>query len=254
MNREDVIREIVERDVQNLALSEQFVQRDAAALYNAACEHFGTWDTALKYAGVSLRRVAIEDEFSRERTMQKIRYLCYSGYDLSANHNARRDWRLHAAACQHFGSWRAALRAIGVNLNHIRPRKARLHDRAEIIEELRALHEAGFEMTWGRVCLENRGLAIAAKTAFHNWRRALTAAGLAPEECVTKGGPKWDRQPVIEALKARHREGRRMTATATRQDDAALAGAVRRCFLTWSDAIQAAGWKPEKRRPKGTGK
>ena len=57
MTREDVIRRIVELDLQDQGLSAEFVQRNARQLHAAACEHFGTWDTALQYAGVGVRRV-----------------------------------------------------------------------------------------------------------------------------------------------------------------------------------------------------
>jgi hypothetical protein len=82
----------------------------------------------------------------------------------------------------------------------------------------------------------------------------LAAAGLVAERYDARRGPKWDRNRVIEALKTRHREGKRMTATATRDDDRALAAAVRRYFQNWAEAMQAAGVEAESRGPKDTGK
>ena len=255
MNREDVIREIVERDIHNLPLSEEAVKRDAKLLLAAACEQFGTWETALTYAGVNVRRVAVVDEYSPERVLQKIRNICRLGNDLSGKRNERRDRRLCDAARQYFGSWRLALRAAGIDLNRVVQRsKPRRLDRQQIVAALRERQAAGRSLCWSQVCLEDHDLATGAAAAFHGWRRALVAAGLAPEESVTPGGVQWDREQVIVAIQARHREGKPVTATATRQDDRPLAAAVRRYFRDWREAVMAAGLEPEKCGPKGAGK
>jgi hypothetical protein len=39
------------------------VQREVQDLYESACEHFGTWDTALRYAGVDFQRLARERKY-----------------------------------------------------------------------------------------------------------------------------------------------------------------------------------------------
>ncbi len=56
MSREDVIRRIVERDIQKLDLSEDVIRVELPKLHQDACEFFGTWDTALQYSGISGRR------------------------------------------------------------------------------------------------------------------------------------------------------------------------------------------------------
>ncbi len=62
------------------------------------------------------------------------------------------------------------------------------------------------------VCLENRALATAAINAFHSWRRALAAAGLASEENLAAGCKRWDKQRIIEeALKTRQQDGKKVT-------------------------------------------
>ena len=181
MSREDVIRRIVERDLHNHGLSAEVVLQQDQDLYAAACLHFGTWDTALQYAGISVRRVMADEEYKPDRVLQRIRTLCCDGYDMSAQHNIRRDRRLYEAARQHFGSWRKALVAAGVNLEHVcLPRKPRKLDKQKIIQQLRERHEAGQSLRRNQVCLENRALATAAINAFHSWRRALAAAGLVP--------------------------------------------------------------------------
>jgi hypothetical protein len=210
MNRRDVIREIVQRDVQMLGLSAESVLREAKKLHSAACEHFGTWETALQYAGVDMRALAVRDEYSRERVLSRIRRLCRDGHDLAAHRNQMRNRRMYDAARQHFGSWRGALRAAGINLANLRPRSLRL-DTNEILDRLRRMHAEGHSMKWTDVCLDNRTLAMAAKSAFRSWRRASVAAGLASDEDVVLGGPRCN----PEASYQRYQE----TACAGQDDD-----------------------------------
>ena len=47
MTREEVIRQIVRRERQQRGLSELIVSEEAPALHQAACHHFGTWQTAV---------------------------------------------------------------------------------------------------------------------------------------------------------------------------------------------------------------
>lgn len=75
MSREDVIRRIVERDIQRLGLSEDVICRELPELYKDAIEFYGTWDTALQYSGVSGRRATknASDEPSRKPPAKRSR-------------------------------------------------------------------------------------------------------------------------------------------------------------------------------------
>lgn len=55
MSREAIIRQIVGRDLANQDLSADRIAKNEAALYELACEEFGSWETALEYAGVRAR-------------------------------------------------------------------------------------------------------------------------------------------------------------------------------------------------------
>jgi hypothetical protein len=241
MNREDVIREIVKRDIQGLQLSAKAVHLESEELFTAACDHFGAWDTALKYAGISTRRISSEDEYSPERVLSKIRERCHALSNLSAHHTQSRERRLYDAACRHFGSWRAALIAAGINPQNVRRQsKPRQLDKQQIIQALRQHDKAGLSLSWSKCCYENQKLASAAKYAFQGWRWALIAAGLNPEICVTPGGPPWDRQQVIQELQRRNQAGKTLNCMGVRKDDRVLYAAVHRYFGSWSEAVQMA--------------
>ena len=241
MSREDVIRHIVERDLQRLGLTEESVSREAPDLCAAACEFFGTWDTALQYAGVNERRLVVSDLSNPDLVLRKIRQLCLDGYELSASKNLQRDRELYNAARRHFGSWKNALRTAGMNLEQARPSsRPRNLNRDKIIETLRERHATGLSLSWTVVCLENRVFAVAAKQLFRSWRRALEAAGLASERNATGANRKWDRERILDAIRLRQREGKSMKCTYARKEQGGLVSAARRYFATWDEAVAAA--------------
>lgn len=254
MSRENVIRQIVERDLQDRELSERGVRRDAQDLYTAACECFGTWDTALHYAGISQRRVLtskvrrtkakgrhspIESDSESRAVLRKIRELCLTGYDLSANHNARRDRPLYDAAQRHFGSWEKALAAVGINLENAFPRGAGRYDRDELLGYIRDRHESGKPLVWHLACFDNVALARAIKHIFGSWGKALAAASLASEQVPHSESRKWDRQRVLDAINCRHREGKSLQCSCVRKEQSGLVSAARRFFPTWGEAVSA---------------
>jgi hypothetical protein len=250
MSREDVIRRIVHRELQEQGLTEEAVLGDAPELHQLACEHFGTWETALKYAGVDLRRLYAKRGYTRQQVVRRIREICQHGRSPAVTHVRRRDYRLYAAAREHFGTWREALLAAGIDLRHarLRTRKPRRIDKQKVLDALRAWSTSGHSMRWSDVCLENRALALAAKRAWHGWHRALVAAGLVEETQPPVPNQKWDRQRVIAAIRSRHREGKPMRSTDVRRDDNPLVCAAHRYFGTWAIALAAAGLGPQGRQ------
>jgi hypothetical protein len=250
ISREAVIRQIVEREMQGLSLMEEAAVQDSPDLHQAACERFGTWDTALQYAGVSLRRLHAKPDYTPERVLRKIRTLCRHGYSLKARDNMYRDRPLYEAARRHFGGWRRALQEAGIELKRANLRsKPRQLDRQKIIQSLQERHRAGQSLRWASVCMEDRALASAAKQAFNGWGRALVAAGILSEsQCIVRP-QKWDKQRVIQCIQIRQQEGKPLHNSGVQRDDARLVLAARRYFGSWNDALTAAGVGPQRRKP-----
>jgi len=55
MIRDTIIRRIVQLDMAGNPLVEEEIQAAEELLYLAAIKEFGSWDTAIEYAGVSVR-------------------------------------------------------------------------------------------------------------------------------------------------------------------------------------------------------
>lgn len=187
MSREQIIRQIVQRELQQQEMAEESVRQDDAQLHEAACELFGAWEIALEYAGVSLRQVRFREQYPAARALREIRQLCVNGCDLAGPRNMRRRRRLYDAACRHFGTWNAALAEVGINLERAFYNRRRRPGREEVLETIRRRHHAGQSLRWADVCREDRVCAIAAKTWFRSWRRALIAAEVADDDGPAPG-------------------------------------------------------------------
>ena len=176
MTREDLIHQIVDRDVAGLPMDESEVKAGNRDLYRSACNEFGSWSMALEYAGISRRTSAGVREVTPERVKQQLRRLCTTGYDLAARVNRSRDRPLYDVAIEHFGTWRAALTAAGINLQHVSRRRPKHLDRETMLLWLRQRHAAGESLFWTEVCLENRDTAFAIRRTFGSWSAAMEAA------------------------------------------------------------------------------
>jgi len=208
----------------------------------------GFGDTALRYAGFDTRRIKTLHAYSREGVTKEIRRMCLSGYGLSAARNQRRDRRLYRAAIQHFGTWKAALQAAGIDPKHAHlASKPRQLDKQKILQALQQRHQAGQSLCWNEVCLENHAMATAAKHAFGGWCKALVAAGIEPEPRRVTSGRKWDKERVIAQIQERQRQGKPLTYSAVRRDHPGLTQAARRYFGRWRAALEAAGIVSEER-------
>lgn len=176
MIRETIIRKIVALELAGHSLLEENVRVADELLHASAVNEFGAWETALEYAGVSAHNVGRCRDLTPERIKQQLRRLCTTGYDLGAKLNRSRDRALYEAAIRHFGSWREALTAAGINLANVTRRRPKHLDRESMILWLRNRQAAGQTLVCGEVCLENRDYALAIRRKFGSWARAIEAA------------------------------------------------------------------------------
>lgn len=186
MDRKKVICKIVERDIRYLSLSATDIQAKSPALYKAACKHFGDWPTALLYAGVSPRREG--DEYDNKKAVaRRLRARCVGKQSVHATTVQRTEKKLYEAALKHFGTWRAALVAAGINVDNVRSRLRRpRYTREQILENLKGRHAQNLPMSRAEVSLDNLALSRAALSQFQSWEKALAAAGIESQAEVKK--------------------------------------------------------------------
>lgn len=239
MSRQEVIRRIVERDQQRFGLNEVTVTQDDPDLHAAACDAFGTWQTALHYAGVTWQRVRVQAELSPAAVKRELRRLCREEYNLASRHNRVRNRLLYEAARRHFGTWRNALRSAGVD-----PRYAAAHPRLtreQVLAALQQRRKRGLSLRRNEVYLQNRGLVRATKGVFGTWSNALAALNSQTGLTMPNTAADEEIQRVIAVLQQRQREGKSLARDAVNRDHRGLVTAVRRCFGSWRTALAAAG-------------
>ncbi len=180
MSRDAIIRQIVKRDVAGADLSEAKIRKRESALHALACVEFGSWETALEYAGVNPKlALSPREGWSRDKVTKRLRRLCVTGYDLSARSNRSREPALYRAGLHFHGTWRLGLVAAGINLSHVDRLRGKALDNETMVLWLQERQSSGKSLVWTEVCLDNRDRALAIRQRFGSWIRALEAAGLA---------------------------------------------------------------------------
>ena len=194
-----------------------------------------------------VRRKAKGPKISGEEVLRAIRYLCCDGYNLTDYHMMRRDRRLYEAARRHFGTWRRAMIAAGINVQYVHlPATPRRFSKPQIIEALQQRQQAGLSLAWAAVCLDNRVLANAAKNGFRSWRLALVAAGLAPEKAPATNKPR----TAIRKVRQSQIPIRNTPASGTASGGATTSSTGQNCLscgpsywrLRWSCRCCLEGW------------
>lgn len=163
------------------------VAQDEVALLRAATRYFGSWRLAIEFAGLNYEDIRRYKTWSRDRILARIRELYEKGEDLSWRHvSTTVDPQLAAAATKrkHFGSWRSAVSAAGLDYRQIR--RYREWDENTITQRLRELYDQGIDLNAKNIEEFDITLITAARRRFDSWDKALTAAGLDYKKIVLR--------------------------------------------------------------------
>lgn len=163
------------------------IAQEQVALLRAATRYFGSWRAAVEYAGLNYDDIRRYKSWNRDRILERIQELHSKGEDLSWRHvSTQVDPQLAAAATKrkHFGSWRNAVTAAGLDYGQIR--RYREWDAETITRKVRELHEQGIDLNAKNMEEYDITLITAARRRFESWDRALTAAGLDYKKIVLR--------------------------------------------------------------------
>lgn len=145
-------------------------------LYAAALVAFGTWAKAVEAAGFTYDDIVIRP-LTKPQVLARIKALVASGAPPVAT---TQEPRLVAAACRHFGTWGAAVKAAGGVMG---PKK---WTPARVVEAIRADVAAGLAMNTMAVIARNWPLYQAGRRRFGTWALALGVAGAIPLTAVSE--------------------------------------------------------------------
>jgi len=209
-------------------------------LYEMACNHFGSWDQAIKACPLPPRRRAHNRFWNRERVIDSIRALLKDGHPM----NVGNIWRdrsgatskvllkvtgqqttgagLHDAARRYFGSWDNALDHAGIPVPAIKEKTFWTPEK--ITASIQGLHKNGIALNSASVDTINnprareiirdllgkerhtKSLFGAACRTFGCWDQALNEAGLNPDN-IRRNKFHWNTRSVSKVVKLLHRSG-----------------------------------------------
>ncbi|MHB1460245.1 MAG: homing endonuclease associated repeat-containing protein [Armatimonadota bacterium] len=178
-SEDSIIKTLVQLHKEGVDLSYSGVTKTHLALLRAAMRRFGSWRAAVEAARIPYSGVRKYRDWSRERIIARIRELHDKGEDLSwGNISVNVDPQLAAASTKpkHFGSWREAVEAAGIDYDSVR----RYTEWSEelIITRLKRLHADGHPLNARAIELLDMPLVTAARRRFESWEKALYAAGI----------------------------------------------------------------------------
>ena len=205
-------------------LNYAYVAQEHVALLRAATRYFGSWRNAIEFAALNYDDIRRYKSWDRDRIVERIQELHEKGEDLSWRHvSTRVDPQLAAAATKrkHFGSWRNAVSAAGLDYGQIR--SYREWDAETIKSQLQQLHTQGVDLNAKHMEEYDITLITAARRRFDSWDKALTAAGLDYKTIVLRAPFK--RRNIVASPDSENRSSRRPTRDRQPRPRAVGAGA-----------------------------
>jgi len=146
-----------------------------------AAELFGGWRRAIRAAGLDPEKVCTRRrKWTRESIIGEIRRLRRAGVDLSHSAAKRTHQYLVVAArrTEHFGSWRVAVEAAGIDYGSVSKHQSWTRDK--VVERIRDLAQRGEPLSHQEAKRSDSPLvsAAASRRLFGSWEAAVRAAGL----------------------------------------------------------------------------
>lgn len=196
--------------------------------------------------------------WTREKLVEEIKALSEQDIDLSPTAIQKTHGALFSSARSrsHFGTWRAAIDAAGLDYSTIKRIKQRW-DRQTILDQIRLHHGNGEDLLHPDFKTRHRSLYLAAcaHRYFGSWRRALLAAGLNHEQM--RESRVWTKARIQRTIEELAAEGRPLGWSSVETLCPGIYRAARRRenFGSWNGALLASGVVPSLRhrgrRPTG---
>lgn len=222
------------------------------AIVHQGVKRFRSWDAVLKRVGLDpkqIRRQRPTIEYSRSETIHGIQRRQRAGLpmiEMSLRTGPHVDNPLSRAAKVHFGTWRDALRAAGLDTTSSYG-TVRFPNAESVCEDIRRRHREGQVLEHNdmqRPGIGDKRLFVVAREFFGSWENAIEAAGIDYSTIrKRKRSPYTTKAAVIRELRARCERQEPLTTNGVRQGahrDVALMEAALKLFGRWSAAKKAA--------------
>lgn len=241
-----IVASILSRRARGERLNSGHVQVHCIPLYQSACKYFGSWRKAIEAAGLSYDEVRVVNfarpVWSKEKIVSVIQNRYQLNLPLNSNHIQKREKRLYGACITYFGGWPQAVTAAGLDYSMLRKQNQRTWSKIAIVEEVANRHSRALSIRGGDVCLEDRGLYLAARRFFGRggWSIARILAGFDPID--RKPNQIWNEKSICEEILRLHENHVLLnTCSLQKSEYSYILGSARNVFGSWAEAIRASG-------------
>lgn len=177
-NKAEVLKGIKALKAKGEKLNSSHITRRHSGLGYAARQYFGSWEAAIKAAGINYESIRHRGYWTCDKLAARIRELHKAGKPLHYSAAETDYGGLVGAANAHFGSWRKAVEGAGLDYTKIKHQKE--WSRPAIVREIKRMKREGLDLsTTVPVRAKYRILHAAAIRYFGTWSAAMKAAGLA---------------------------------------------------------------------------
>ena len=233
--KSNVLKAILKREQDGLALNSTAVLRQDRVLYNAIRREFSSWDQAMRAAGIDPEGIRNHRRWSRQAVVNRIRQLARQGKDLNSHAIQRSEATLISAASRLFLSWDEALECAGIDPEAWRMRVP-TWTRERVIEAIQTIHGSGGNVS--HTVLKRNSVTHAGCLLFGSWDDALRAAGLVPEQNRIRRRP-WTPDEVVQEIQRKSQAGEPLNARDVSPHSLRSRGTE--FFGSWDAALTAAG-------------
>lgn len=250
-NREDVMAALHQRAKQGKSLQAERVLKEDISLRTAVLKYLGSFAEVYRQFGIQPPRESRWCGADKAAIIAELRRRKKGDEPLSWKKilPTKSGPAFLERAKKLFGSWSAALGAVGIDPSHGANSPWGKANKRDILAEIRRRKYARRSLRSGTVWGEKWGqpLVRRASDLFGSWNAALRAAGIEPQG----GYSRWataDKAAVLAEIRRRKRTGEslRSSKVAKEKWGRALRNRTEKLFGFWNAALRAAGIEPAK--------
>jgi|GEM_PF-3062742 len=226
MDKEKIITFIQERSRNGEQLYLRYMVRNYPEVLRDAKKIFGSWRSAIESAGISYETVMKQRKiWDREKIKSRILELHSSGKDMWYRAVVKEHKDLVRAAESHFGGWREAVVASGLDYSKVMKRPHQIWNRAKIIERIKELAKEGKDLKYDSLKVTDRSLLYAIEKYYGSLGAAFEAAGIPySRRRIQRGAKELKIYTVKTRLRSEKNVGDEIIAHA--KDEGVIVGAV----------------------------
>jgi len=242
-DRNECIEAIRLRSASGLPLNILAVCRECGWLASAAQDLFGSWDNALRAAGLDpgkIRKRTGTRTWAAKKVIDALKKRHDDGLALNSLSVEMDDVGLVSAARRYFGSYPEALRVAGFDVSTTVLRESALMTEEEIILALKERREKGLPINQEALAVEkNHRLLNSAQRRFTTYQKAVEAAGI--DYATVRLVREWSADIVQNEMRAILKRGEPLSAGYISSKYKSLHHAGSKRFGSWRGAVTALG-------------